>query len=82
MDTENPSSRSTSTRTSFCGHLRSKKYFMLDVIATEADQYLDDSGYCWCFHTQQVIGPDGLQVGPENCGPGRSCYRSALATIT
>ncbi len=65
-------------QTPFCGDLRSKKYFMLDQIATEAQDYMDPSGHCWCYHTQQAIGPDGEQAFPEVCGPGRKCYRSAL----
>ncbi|MDB5326557.1 MAG: hypothetical protein JWM57_2126 [Phycisphaerales bacterium] len=65
--------------TPFCGELRSKRYFMLDVIPTDGEQYLDASGYCWCYHTQQVLGPDGDPVGPDDCRVGRSCYRSALA---
>jgi hypothetical protein len=70
---------STGVSTPFCGDLRSKNFFMLDVIATEAAQYLDASGHCWCYHTQSVIGPDRNIVRPDRCGPGRSCYRSALA---
>jgi hypothetical protein len=68
--------------TAFCGDLRSKKYFMLDKIATEADDYKDPSGHCWCYHTQQPVGPDGQQVLPESCVPGRKCYRSALSAPT
>lgn len=71
----------TVPKTPFCGDLRSKKYFMLDVIAVEAEQYLDASGHCWCYHTQQVIGPDGELVEPKECVPGRACYRSALAPV-
>jgi len=66
--------------TPFCGDLRSKKYYMLDRIAAEADDYMDPSGHCWCYHTQQPVGLDGQHAGPEHCGPGRKCYRSALAT--
>ena len=73
---------STVPLTAFCGDLRSKKYYMLDTIATEADDYLDASGHCWCYHTQQPIGPDGQQVLPERCGPERKCYRSALSAPT
>jgi len=68
--------------TAFCGELRSKKFYMLDTIATQESDYLDPSGHCWCYHTQQPIGPDGQQVRPEMCGPGRGCYRSALARAT
>ena len=60
----------------FCGSLRSKKFFMLDGLATEASQYLDASNHCWCRETQQVVGPDGSLVNPSRCVPGRSCYSS------
>ena len=62
----------------FCGSLRSKKFFMLDGLATEASQYLDASNHCWCRETQQVVGPDGSRVNPARCVPGRSCYSSSL----
>jgi hypothetical protein len=76
------SSSLTVLPTPFCGDLRSKKWFMLDAIpATEAD-FFDPSGHCWCYHTQQPIGPDGFQVEPGQCGPGRDCYRSALSEPT
>jgi len=65
----------------FCGSLRSKKFFMMDGLATEAAQYIDSSNHCWCRETQQVIGPDGGRVRPERCVPGRSCYSSALESI-
>lgn len=65
--------------TPFCGLLRSKKHYMLDTIATEAEQYLDSTGHCWCYVTQQPIGPDGVHVTPHECTPTRKCYRSALA---
>ena len=68
--------------TPFCGDLRSKKYFLLDTIPSEASDLLDGSGHCWCHHTQQPIGPDGLHVLPDQCVPGRACYRSALAPLT
>lgn len=62
----------------FCGSLRSKKFFMLDIVPATADDYIDASNHCWCRETQQVIGIDGGLVGPDRCVPGRSCYRSAL----
>jgi hypothetical protein len=65
----------------FCCDLRSKKYYMLDVLPTEAEHFYDPSGHCWCYHTQQPVGPDGHQVMPEKCTPGRSCYRSALGDV-
>ncbi len=71
----------TVSLTPFCGDLRSKKFFMLDTIPTEPQQFYDPSGHCWCFHTQQPIGPDGSAVMPEACTPERKCYRSALAPV-
>jgi hypothetical protein len=65
-------------QTQFCGDLRSKKFFMSNQLPKTAEDYLDASGHCWCYHTQQVVGPDGGFVEPESCNPGRSCYRSAL----
>jgi hypothetical protein len=64
--------------TPFCGDLRSKKFFMTNRIAQKAEEYLDLSGHCWCYHTQQVVGPDGGFVEPDACVEGRKCYRSAL----
>jgi hypothetical protein len=65
-------------QTQFCGALRSKKYFMMDKLAASADDYLDSTNHVWCCETQEVIGPDNKRVHPENCGPGRSCYSSAV----
>jgi hypothetical protein len=69
------------TESPFCHELRSKKFFMLDTFATEASQYMDGSNHCWCYHTQQVIGPDGGKVNPQTCNPNRSCYKSSLADL-
>ena len=69
-------------KTPFCGELRSKRYFMLDTIPSEPQHYYDPSGHCWCFHTQQPIGPDGGRVEPESCNAGRPCYRSGLPLST
>ncbi len=65
--------------TPFCGDLRSKKYYMSDVIFTDAEDYEDASGHTWCYNTQLPLGPDGRRAAPEFCTPGRNCYRSALA---
>jgi hypothetical protein len=62
----------------FCGELRSKKFYLRNKLATKADHYIDDSDHCWCFATQQVIGPDGGRVNPNRCVAGRGCYRSAF----
>ena len=76
---EGAGAAASAPQTPFCAQLRSKKYFMLDVLPTDESQYLDDSNYCWCFRTQQVVGPDGSQAAPDQCKPGRACYQSALA---
>jgi len=65
-------------QSAFCASLRSKKFFMLDVVPTEESQYLDASNHCWCRETQQVIGPDGGTARPDSCVAGRSCYSSAF----
>ena len=65
----------------FCGSLRSKKFFMLDTLATQAEQYIDASNHCWCRETQQVVGPDSGRVHPNRCVPGRACYNSALESV-
>jgi hypothetical protein len=74
----NETVESVSLQSPFCGSLRSKKFFMLDVIPSAPEDYIDASNHCWCRETQQVIGLDGGRVTPERCVPGRSCYRSAL----
>ncbi|HVS82015.1 MAG TPA: hypothetical protein VHE60_09800 [Pyrinomonadaceae bacterium] len=71
-------SASAAPQSAFCSSLRSKKFFMMDALPTEASQYLDASNHCWCRMTQQVIGPDGGTVHPESCVAGRSCYGSAF----
>ena len=79
-DRDNPSeiSGNAAPQSPFCGSLRSKKFFMMDVLPTEASQYLDASNHCWCRVTQQVIGPDGGTVHPDTCVAGRDCYSSAF----
>lgn len=75
--TEKPSD-TTPLQSPFCEELRSKKFFMIEGIATEASQYIDGSNHVWCYKTQLPIGPDGGKVGPDQCVPGRGCYKSAL----
>ncbi len=69
---------SLAPQSAFCSSLRSKKFFMIDALPTEAAQYLDGSNHCWCRATQQVIGPDGGTVHPDSCVAGRDCYTSAF----
>jgi hypothetical protein len=77
----NDSSPTATMQSPFCGSLRSKKFFMIDGLGTQVEDYLDASNHCWCRQTQQVVGPDGSQVDPHRCVPGRSCYSSALESI-
>lgn len=65
----------------YCGSLRSKKFFMRDQLATSADDYIDSANHVWCCETQEVIGPDNNRVDPDKCGPGRSCYSSAIKSV-
>ena len=76
-----PGIPSTEVQSPFCGDLRSKKFFMLDVLPTEEDQFLDSTEHCWCYQTQQVVGPDSLPVHPSACRPGRSCYVNSLNEV-
>ena len=62
----------------YCGSLRSKKFFLLDRLASSADDYIDGANHVWCCETQEVIGPDNRRVRPDSCGPGRACYSSAV----
>ena len=77
-DMNETTSEQATIQSPFCGSLRSKKFFMLDSLPTQSEDFLDASNHCWCRETQQVIGLDGRRVSPEQCVPGRSCYRSAL----
>jgi len=77
-DGSNETTTSLPPQSAFCSSLRSKKFFMIDALPTEASQYLDGSNHCWCRATQQVFGPDHGTVHPESCVAGRDCYTSAF----
>lgn len=72
---------STSIQSPYCGSLRSKKFFLLDRLATSSEDYLDAANHVWCCETQEVIGPDNKRVYPDRCTPGRSCYSSAIESV-
>ena len=74
-------SEATPIQTPFCGQLRSKKYFMLDRLATSSEDFIDAANHVWCCETQEVIGPDNRRVSTDNCRPGRACYSSALKGV-
>jgi len=65
----------------FCGSLRSKKFFLLDRLASSPEDYVDGANHVWCCETQEVIGPDNRRVDPNACGPGRACYSSAVKGV-
>ena len=73
-----PNTKTASIESPYCRSLRSKKFFMLDRLASSADDYLDAANHVWCSKTQEVIGPDNKRVTPDTCTPGRSCYTSAI----
>ena len=68
-------------QSSFCGSLRSKKFFLLDRLATAAEDYIDGANHVWCCETQEVIGPDNKRVDPDKCSAGRQCYSSAIKGV-
>lgn len=70
-----------SVQSAFCGSLRSKKFFMLDRLATSAEEYLDATNHVWCCETQEVIGPDNRRVETDRCVPGRACYTSVIKGV-
>ena len=57
-----PITASTNLQSAFCASLRSKKFFMLDRLASSAEEYLDATNHVWCCETQEVIGPDNRRV--------------------
>jgi hypothetical protein len=79
--TNNEATTTTAVQSPFCASLRSKKFFMLDRLATSADEYIDGANHVWCYETQEVIGPDNSRVTPERCTPGRACYSSAVKGV-
>jgi hypothetical protein len=36
-----------------------------------------DSHY-WCALTQRLLGPDGQVATPEQCNPGRGCFKEGF----
>ena len=64
---ENDRTEGAALQSPFCSELRSKKFFMIQGVATEAAQYLDGSDHCWCFKTQLPVGPDGGKAYPDRC---------------
>lgn len=57
-----------------CRRLRWKGMF----VDAEPDPSVPNTsdGFCWCTHTMNCLGPDGLVASREGCGRGRSCHES------
>jgi len=60
----------------YCRNLESKKRFLSRGLPRVESDVLDASNDCWCFHTQQILGPDREIVRPADCQAGRSCFES------
>ena len=60
-----------------CRHLRSKGMF-IEVESYSQEQTLPDmtTGFVWCVHSQNCVGPDGSVAGHDTCRDGRDCYES------
>jgi len=55
-----------------CRLLRSKWMFI--EVEEEKDVPRNESGTCWCVHTQNCLGPDGQVATPAACTTERVCY--------
>ena len=61
-----------------CQNLRTKASYVPSI---RTENYLVESDHktqYWCIKTMKVIGPDDKFVIPENCKPGRKCFKSLL----
>ena len=63
------------TRTAICRHLRSKG-MLIEVEPDPRDVTIPSmsTGFVWCVHSQNCLGPDGKVAGREACVAGRVCY--------
>jgi hypothetical protein len=61
-----------------CKELRSKKLLLTSRPALSSADVFDAANCCWCARTQTLLGPDRAPSHPEDCQPGRDCYRSPL----
>ena len=55
-----------------CPCLRSKEMYH-ERYGKAEDAY--SSGVYWCNKTYETFGPDGGEVGHEECIPGRGCFK-------
>ena len=61
-----------------CRDLRSKKLLLTSRPARDSADVFDAANCCWCARTQTLLGPDRDPSHPDDCRPGRACYRSPL----
>jgi hypothetical protein len=61
-----------------CRDLRSKKLLLTSRPARDSSDVFDAANCCWCARTQTLLGPDRDPSHPDDCRPGRPCYRSPL----
>ena len=58
-----------------CRHLRAKGMFIeVDSYAQEASIPDMTTGFVWCVHSQNCLGPDGRVADYESCVAGRTCW--------
>ena len=60
-----------------CRHLRSKGMF-IEVEPYPQESSIPDmtTGFVWCVHSQNCLGPDREVAAWATCVAGRSCYES------
>ena len=65
-----------------CRHLRTKKCHI--PTQEEIDFLAEDysSTPYWCLRTLNVMGPDDIVVGPEDCQGHRECYHTVDVVFT
>ncbi len=60
-----------------CRYLRAKGMFIeVESYPTETTIPSMKTGFVWCVHSQNCLGPDGKVAGYESCVAGRNCYRA------
>ena len=73
-----PLSRAPAGAPLLCRDLRSKKLLLTSRPARDSADVFDAANCCWCARTQTLLGPDRDPSHPDDCRPGRPCYRSPL----
>lgn len=63
-------------RGELCCELRSKGMY-INAGLPEGKEVTGD-GHFWCLRTMEGHGPDGKEIGRNECRSGRECYRSVI----